>query len=96
MVNMAVTKKLAGEVVMMDILTGSLKLRDENGMEHKIRVAGRYLMGIDPGDKVEVEIRRGKTKSVTKIPEIQAAHPEPTTEPGPESEKSEFEKRNSQ
>jgi translation initiation factor IF-1 len=91
----AVTKKLAGEVVMMDILTGSLKLRDENGIEHKIKVAGRYLMEIDPGDKVEVEIRRGKTKSIMKIPAIQAAHPEPVTESGQESEKSEVEKGNS-
>jgi len=55
--NKAVTSKLAGKVVMMSIQTGSLKLKDEEGIEHKIKVAGKHLMGINPGDKVEVEIK---------------------------------------
>ncbi len=93
---MAVIKKLAGEVVMINILTGSFKLKDEKGVEHKIKAAGKHLMGINPGDEVEVEIRKGKTKSVTKIPEIQIVHPATTTESTSEAEKSEFGKENSQ
>lgn len=95
MKNKAVTSKLAGKVVMMNIQTGSLKLKDEKGIEHKIKVAGKHLMGINPGDKVEVEIRKGKTKSVTKLPEIQTVHPALITEPASEAEKSEFGEENS-
>jgi hypothetical protein len=93
---MAVTKKLTGEVVMMNILTGLLKLKDEKGIEHKIQIAGKYLRGIDLGNKVEVEIRKGKARSITRIPEVQIVHSEPTDEIISEVEKSKFGGGNSQ
>jgi translation initiation factor IF-1 len=64
--------KVTGDVVVMNILTGLIKLRDENGNEHKIRAAGKLLVGINPGDKVEVEIRKGKTRLVRKLTEIKS------------------------
>jgi translation initiation factor IF-1 len=66
------TRKVTGDVVVMNILTGLLKLRDENGNEHKIRAAGKLLSGINPGDKVEVEIRKSKTSLVKKLAEIKS------------------------
>lgn len=66
-------RKVTGEVVMMDILTGFLKLKDETGVEHKIRAAGKLFTGINPGDKVEVEMRKGKTRSVTKLSDTKSS-----------------------
>jgi len=88
-------KKVEGEVLWLDTKGGALNVKDAKGIEHKIKVAGKHLMGINPGDIVEVEIRKGKTKSVTKLPEIQTVHPALITEPASEAEKSEFGEENS-
>ena len=87
---------ISGEVVSIDTPTGALTVKDSMGKEHKVKPTDpKELDQLTVGDKVTVETADGKTKSVTKIPEIQTVHPTPITEPASEAEKSEFGEENS-
>ena len=51
----------------LKIFSGSLTVKDEEGMEHIIKASSKILEGIRVGDSVYVKVEDGKAKSIIKL-----------------------------
>ena len=51
----------------LKFFSGSLTVKDEEGMEHIIKTSSKILDGIRVGDSVYVKVEDGKAKSIIKL-----------------------------
>jgi surface antigen len=73
-------EKLTGTVVSVDAKAGKLTLK-VGEKEKALTAEAKLLEGVNPGDKVEVEVAGTKVKSLKKVEAPQAPAPAPAAPP---------------